>query len=94
MKRKRVSKKINNILDIPKEICDGISKIVVLGFDSIKIENYIGIMEYSEICILLKVKSGLIYIYGNNLELTQMKEEEIKIQGRIDRIEFNGNKVD
>lgn len=89
MKKKYVGKKINNILEIPKEVSEGISKMIIIGFDSIKLENYIGIMEYSDVCILVKVKMGLIYFYGHNLEMLQMKEEEIKIQGRLEKIEFD-----
>ena len=90
MKRKKPKKysKLDNLLEIPREVVSSDIKITVNGFDEILIENYKNILEYQDILIKINTFEGAITIYGFNLKLEQMTDEDIKVKGKIDTIEF------
>ena len=90
MKRKKLKKysKLDNLLELPREVASSDVKITIMGFDEILIENYKNILEYQDILIKLNTFEGAITIYGFNLKLDQMTDEDIKVKGKIDSIEF------
>ena len=90
MKRKKPKKysKLDSILEIPREVASSDIKITVNGFDDIYIENYKNILEYQDILIKINTFEGAITIYGFNLKIEQMTDEDIKVIGKIDAIEF------
>ena len=63
-------------------------KITITGFDEILIENYKNILEYQDILIKLNTFEGAITIYGFNLKLEELTEEDIMVKGKIDTIEL------
>ena len=90
MKRKKIKKysKLDRILELPREVASSDIKITLNGFDEILIENYKNILEYQDILIKINTFEGAITIYGFNLRLEQMTDEDIKVIGKIDSIEF------
>ena len=90
MKRKKPKSysKFNSILEIPREVASSDIKITINGFDEVLIENYKNILEYQDILIKVNTFEGAISIYGFNLRLEQKTDEDIKIIGQIDNIEF------
>ena len=90
MKRKKPKKysKLDSLLEIPREVVSSDIKITINGFDDIYIENYKNILEYQDILIKINTFEGAITIYGFNLKLEQMTDEDIKVIGKIDSIEF------
>ena len=92
----RISNKLNNILEVPREISDNNPKITIIGFDEMLIENYKGILEYEEFYIKVNTIIGNININGFNLDLQQVTEDDILVKGKIesfyiDRIIENDN---
>lgn len=90
MKRKKAKKysKLDSILELPREVTSSDIKITLNGFDEILIENYKNILEYQDILIKVNTFEGAITIYGFNLKLEEMTDEDIKVNGKIDSIEF------
>lgn len=90
MKRKKPKKysKLDSILELPREVASSDIKLTLNGFDEILIENYKNILEYQDILIKVNTFEGAITIYGFNLKLEQMTDEDIKVNGKIDSIEF------
>lgn len=88
--RKRVNK-LNEILEIPKEVSSNIPKITIIGFEEMLIENYKGILEYDEVFIRLSTYIGIINISGISLSLNQMTEDDILVSGKIESLEFESN---
>lgn len=80
MKNKRFSNKINQILEVPRELNENNVKITIIGFDEMLIENYKGILEYEEFYIKIKTKIGLININGFNLGVNEITEDDIIIK--------------
>ena len=83
MKKKN---RLNDILEIPKEVYSNIPNFIITGFEEIIIENYKGILEYEEFYIKLSTKIGLININGFNLMLEQVTEDDISIKGKIESV--------
>ena len=81
-------KKLNQILDMPREINKVDSKITVVSFDEILIENYKGILQYEEFFIKVQTEIGSININGFSLELEQITEDDILIKGKINSIDL------
>lgn len=85
MKRRN---KINNMLEIPKEIYSNEPKLIVQGFDEVIIENYKGIMEYEDYYVRINTHIGIININGVNLNLEKMTGDNIKIKGKIESLDI------
>ena len=88
MKRKS---KINQILEMPREIDNKEPKITIISFDEILIENYKGILEYEEFFIKVDTEIGIININGYKLTLEQITDEDIGMKGTIKSIELEKN---
>ena len=89
-KRKRTNK-INNLLELPREIVTNEVKLTILGFKEVLIENYKNIIEYEENFIKINTYEGCISFWGINLKLKQMAEEDIIIEGNIEKIDYESN---
>ncbi len=87
MKEKRYNR-MNKFLEIPKEVCSDIPKIIITGFDEILIENYKGILEYEEFFVRISTHIGIININGYNLNLDKMTDDDIKVRGKIESMDI------
>ena len=87
MKKKRYSK-IDRILEMPKEVCTDIPKIIITGFDEMIIENFKGILEYEEFFVRINTHIGNVNINGFNLNLENMTNDDIKVSGKIESIDI------
>ena len=90
MRRKKTKKysKLDSLLEIPREVASSDVKITINGFDELLIENYKNILEYQDILIKVNTFEGAITVYGFNLELENLTDEDIMLKGKIDTIEF------
>ena len=90
MKRNKPKKynKLDSLLEIPREVASTDIKITISGFDEIFIENYKNILEYQDVLIKVNTYEGTVTIYGFNLKLEELTDEDIKVSGRIDTIEL------
>ncbi len=87
-KRKKSFRKLDDILEMPKEICSDNPKVTITGFDELIIENYKGILEYEDYYIQINTYIGIININGFNLKLEKMTEDDIKVTGKIESIDI------
>lgn len=88
MKRNRLSNKIDKMLEVPRELSDGITKLTIISFDEMLIENYKGVLEYEEFYIKIKTSIGNININGFNLKLEELTQDDISIKGKIESIDL------
>lgn len=91
MEKRKNLNRINNFLDIPKEIISNETKLTILGFREILIENYKNILEYEENFIKINTYTGCVSFWGGNLRLKQMAKEDIIIEGAIEKIDYESN---
>ncbi len=80
--------RLNKILDIPRELDKKQTKVTIISFDEIMIENYKGIMEYEEFYVKINTEIGVININGFNLNLEQMTNDDILVKGVINSIDL------
>ncbi len=80
--------RLDKILELPKEVCSNIPKIIITGFDEIIIENFKSILEYEEFFVRINTHIGIININGYNLSLENMTDDDIKVNGKIESIDI------
>ena len=86
--KKRSYRKIDKILEMPKEVCSNIPKLTVTGFEEIIIENYKGILEYEEFFVRINTHIGIININGYSLNLQTMTNDDIRVTGKIESVDI------
>lgn len=74
--------------ELPKDVVLGQPVLTVLGHMELNIENYRGIIEYTDILIRIQTRSGQIRIKGKNLCIEYYTNDDMKITGRIQSIEY------
>ncbi len=87
MKKKNI-RKIDEILELPKEVCSNVPKIIITGFDEMIIENFKGILEYEEFFVKINTYIGVINVNGYGLRLENMTDDDIKVKGKIESLEI------
>lgn len=80
--------KMISVTDIPKDVALGASVLTVLGSNEITIENYRGIIEYTDLLIRVQTKEKQIRIHGKRLKIEYYSNDEMKITGYINTIEY------
>ncbi|NLM44532.1 MAG: sporulation protein YqfC [Clostridiales bacterium] len=84
----KIKEKISDALELPKDITLDIPKIVILGTDSVSIENHKGIISYKDNEVRINTGSGILTITGHKLAIKSIILEEIIIIGKIDSIGY------
>ncbi|MCD8076847.1 MAG: YabP/YqfC family sporulation protein [Lachnospiraceae bacterium] len=64
------------------------SILLLTGQLSLQAENYRGILEVTPERIVLQARRAQIAILGQNLQMEYYAREELRIVGRISRVEF------
>lgn len=88
MKKKKQINRVDKLLEFPKEVYSNEPKIIINGFDELIIENFKGILEYEEFFVRINTYIGIININGYNLNLENMTNDDLKVKGKIESVEF------
>ena len=91
--REHIREKLAAAASMPKDVVLGASLITVLGTSEVCIENYRGILEYTENLIRVQTKERMIKLTGKHLQLEYYTNDEMKITGRIHTLEFADRRV-
>lgn len=88
MKKNRYENReaIADSLKLSKDVVLGASIVTVTGNSEALIENYKGIIEYTEQKIILQGKTCKIIFVGRNLRIVYYTNEDMKICGCIEHI--------
>lgn len=70
-------------LQLPKDVCLGALRVTLTGNCEAWIENYKGLLEYSEEVVLLQGKSCQVRLEGLGLTIDYYTNEDMKISGCI-----------
>lgn len=89
-KKDRTSKKelLMESLQLPKDVCMGALRVTLTGNTEAWIENYRGILEYTEQMILLQAKTCQVCFEGVRLSIDYYTNEDMKISGCINNVRF------
>lgn len=74
--------------NMPEDVVLGAAVLSVLGNCEVCIENYRGILEYTECLIRIQTKTHQIRLRGKGLQIEYYTNDEMKITGVIHSIEF------
>ena len=86
MNKKSLKEKVSEMAGIPKDVSMGMSIIRIIGHQELYIENYRGILEYTDTCLRILTKMGQINISGSKLEIAYYTNDEMKIVGIFENI--------
>jgi sporulation protein YqfC len=81
-------RKLDDILEMPKEVYSGEPKVTIMGFEELMVENYKGILEYEDYFVRINTHMGVINVNGFNLKMEKMTEDDIKITGTIESVDI------
>lgn len=84
----RLLDQMSEISGMPKDVALGAPILTATGQTELMIENYRGILEYTELMVRVQTKAGQIKITGKRLQIEYYTNDEMKITGRIRQIEY------
>ena len=87
MKKKKY-RRIDKMLELPKEVYTNEPRIVITGFNEMIIENFKGILEYEEFFVRINTHIGIVSINGLGLNLENMSNDDIRVTGQIESIDL------
>lgn len=87
-KLKSVKENMIETLELPKDLMYGASLVTILGRQEVLIENYKGILEYTQDYIKIQAKSARLTVYGKRLKIEHYTNEDMKVVGFIKSVEF------
>ncbi len=80
--------KMAKLLEIPDEVVSDRPKITTVGRREVFVENYKGIIEFSNEIVKINTNYGIITITGKNMKIREITSEDIIIFGDIDNIDY------
>ena len=89
MDKKNIKSRITDVAGMPKDVILGVPIISVIGQNEASVENYRGILEYTDKLIRIQTKLGKIHVTGRGLKIEHYNNDEMKITGHITIIEFH-----
>lgn len=75
-------------LELPKDLMYGASIVTITGRREVLIENYKGILEYTEEYIKIQAKNVKLTVYGKQLSIEYYTNEDMKVVGFVKSIEY------
>lgn len=87
-KLKSVKENMVESLELPKDLMYGASIVTITGRREVLIENYKGILEYTEDYIKIQTKNAKLTVYGKQLSIEYYTNEDMKVVGFVKSIEY------
>jgi len=87
-RQEKVKREVTAALALPKEIVLNLPLITLYGNEELNLENYKGVVEYTNERIRISTSKGVLKIEGRGLLLKQVTSENISVTGGIVKIEF------
>jgi len=80
---------ISETLALPQEILAGAPILNIQGRNSLLLENYKKVLEYSDTVIRIQTKLYYVNILGNDLKIRYYTKDEMRVDGVFRSIEFS-----
>ena len=74
--------------ELPKDVALGMPILTVIGQMELCLENYRGILEYTDTLVRIQTRTGQIRITGQKLQVVYYTNDEMKVNGHIQSIEY------
>ena len=89
MEREQIRERLASAASMPKDVVLGASIVTITGVSEVRVEKYRGIIEYTDCLVRIQAREGQMRLTGKRLNIEYYTNDEMKITGRIDSIEFN-----
>ena len=89
MDKMNIKSRFTDATGMPKDVILGVPIVSITGQNEACIENYRGILEYTDKLIRIQTKLGKIHVTGKSLAIEYYNNDEMKIIGHITVIEFH-----
>lgn len=89
MEKKTFINRMADAANMPKDVVLGVPILTMIGQMEVSVENYRGILEYTDLLIRVQTKIGQIKIIGKSLQIDYYTNDEMKVTGHIDSIEYH-----
>ena len=86
--KKPVYQKVASAMEIPADLAEKATLVELTGQNALRVENYLGIIEYSPKRLLLQCKNCRLEVSGENLFLESYAKEELVLRGRIEQVHY------
>lgn len=83
-----LKQKLSQLSEFPDDVTLGVPILSMTGQMELCLENFRGLMEYTDQFIRIQTKYGQIKVCGNNLQIIYYKNDEMKVNGNIVSIEY------
>ncbi len=90
-KKQKIEKK-SVPMNVPEDIVFGALVLLVTGNKEVEVQNYRGILEYTDEKITVLGKKQVLIIRGRDLLIEYFTGETMKIVGKIDMIAYDEKK--
>jgi len=87
-KNNNLKKNIVGALELPKAVALNLPLVSLVGHEELNVENYKGIIEYTDERIRLKTTAGILKVEGRKMLLGQITSESVCVTGTILKVEF------
>ena len=87
MKKAGRKRPLTDILFLPAELVPGVPRTTISGSSEVYVENHAGLKTYTQSCIEVKMRDGILRISGDELFLASMTKTEIVVRGLIVAVE-------
>jgi sporulation protein YqfC len=84
----RLASNVVDSLQMPKDLAFGAVVATITGQNEAYIENYRGILEYTETKIKLQTKTCKLELLGTRLNIEYYTNDEMKVTGCITQINY------
>lgn len=73
---------------LPKDVMLDLPRISICADKEIFIENHKGIMEYTSVCLRVRMNDGIINIFGSGLRAVVIRDDRMVVNGEFERVEY------
>lgn len=88
-KRNSYLENLSGRYHLPEDVLLGSSTVEIVGVKSIRVENYKGIIEYTQQRIKLQIPEGKILIEGERMQIDYCTDVELHISGWIKLVKYD-----
>lgn len=84
-----LGERLAKMFELPPDMLGNRPKVTAVGRGEVLIENFKGIMDFSEGVVKINTSNGVIRISGNGITIREITSEAIIIGGKISNIEYD-----
>jgi len=88
LERATYLERLSKRLALPADVFSSACIMTVTGRYCLQLENYKSIVEYTDSRIRVQTKQCVVVVSGTQLRIAFFTDEEMQIEGRIGRIEY------